>query len=136
MEKKRKMSIGHQLFEFLQYWTDTGSYCFQNTDYFMDAEGYRHIIKEMYINYEEKQVYLILEDENQTPFHVSIHGFIRMMGGANHESYVPLYHLRDEINIIKKLQCKKVYRTLSNHGKENKGIVKKLFKNLKSDEGD
>ena len=59
-----------------------------------------------------------------------------MMGGANHESYVPLYHLRDEINIIKKLQCKKVYRTLSNHGKENKGIVKRLFKNLKSDEGD
>ena len=102
----------------------------------MDAEGNRHIIKEMYINYEENQVYLILEDENQTPYHVSVNGFIRMMGGARHESYVPLYHLRNEISIIKKLQCKKVYRILSNHGKENKSFVKKLFKNLKSDESD
>ncbi len=130
------MRIGHQLFEFLQYWTDTGSYCFQNTDYFMDAKGNRHIIKEMYINYKENQVYLILENENQTPFHASVNGFIRMMGGVRRESYVPLYHLRDEIVIIKKLQIKKVRRTLSNHGKDIKRIVKYLFKNLNFDESD
>lgn len=32
------MRIGHQLFEFLQYWTDTGSYCAQDSAFFKDAE--------------------------------------------------------------------------------------------------
>lgn len=54
------MRIGHQLFEFLRYCTDTGSYSVQETESFMDVEGRRLCIKEMYINEEENQVYLVI----------------------------------------------------------------------------
>lgn len=57
------MRIGHQLFEFLFDFTDTGSYCVDDTTTFSDANGRILCIREMYINDEERQVYLILEDE-------------------------------------------------------------------------
>lgn len=125
------MRIGHQLFEFLQYWTDTGSYCAQDSAFFKDAERRKLCIKEMYINYEENQVYLVVEDENQVPFHTSVHGFIKMMGGPMHDRYVPLYHLRNEVKQVKRLNAKKLKHTINKYDPENKKLVKQLFKKIK-----
>lgn len=126
------MRIGHQLFEFLQYWTDTGSYCTQDSAFFKDAEGRQLYIKEMYINYEENQVYLIVEDENQAPFHTSVHDFIKMMGGAVPDNYVPLYHLRDEVKQVKRLNVKKLKHTVNKYDPESKKLVKQIFKKIKN----
>jgi len=125
------MRIGHQLFEFLQYWTDTGSYCAQDSAFFNDAEGRKLCIKEMYINYEENQVYLVVEDENQVPFHTSVHDFIKMMGGPMPDSYVPLYHLRNEVKQVKRLNVKKLKHTVNKYDPENKKLVKQIFKKIK-----
>jgi hypothetical protein len=126
------MRIGHQLFEFLQYWTDTGSYCTQDSAFFKDAEGRQLYIKEMYINYEENQVYLIVEDENQAPFHTSVHDFIKMMGGPVPDNYVPLYHLRDEVKQVKRLNVKKLKHTVNKYDPESKKLVKQIFKKIKN----
>lgn len=126
------MRIGHQLFEFLQYWTDTGSYCTQDSAFFKDAEGRQLYIKEMYINYEENQVYLIVEDENQAPFHTSVHDFIKMMGGPVPDNYVPLYHLRDEVKQVKRLNVKKLKHTANKYDPESKKLVKQIFKKIKN----
>ena len=126
------MRIGHQLFEFLQYWTDTGSYCTQDSAFFKDAEGRQLYIKEMYINYEENQVYLVVEDENQVPFHTSVHDFIKMMGGPMPDSYVPLYHLRNEVKQVKRLNVKKLKHTVNKYDPESKKLVKQIFKKIKN----
>ena len=125
------MRIGHQLFEFLQYWTDTGSYCAQDSAFFKDAEERKLCIKEMYINYEENQVYLVVEDENQVPFHTSVHDFIKMMGGPMRDSYVSLYHLRNEVKQVKRLNAKKLKQTVNKYDPENKKLVKQIFKKIK-----
>ena len=125
------MRIEHQLFEFLQYWTDTGSYCIQDSAFFKDAEGRKLCIKEMYINYEDNQVYLVVEDENQVPFHTSVHDFIKMMGGPMPDSYVPLYHLRNEVKQVKRLNVKKLKHTVNKYDPENKKLVKQIFKKIK-----
>lgn len=130
------MRIGHQLFEFLQYWTDTGSYSVQDSAFFKDAEGRQLCIKELYINYEENQVYLIVEDENQVPFHTSVHDFIKMMGGPVLDSYVPLYHLRDEVKQVKKLNVKKLKQAVNKYDPESKKLVKQIFKKIKNYESD
>jgi len=128
------MRIGHQLFEFLESFTDSGSYCVDEVQYFTDASGRRLCITEMYINYEERQVYLALEDETQNLFHVTISGFIKLMGGPKTESYAPLYHLRDEVKRIKKSYFKKYSNALKKYDPEERKLVKKIFKNLMNDE--
>ena len=129
MEKSRKMSIGQQLFEFLQYWTDSGTYCVQDIQFFEDAEGRHLCIKEMYINYEENQVYLVLEDESQNSFHISIHNFLIMMGASNPERYMPLYHLRDETKNVKREQFRRYKNALNKYFPEDKKLIKLLKKN-------
>ena len=128
------MSIGHQLFEFLEFFTDSGSYCIDDIQYFTDANGRLLCISEMYINYEERQVYLILEDENHNSFHVTIHNFINLMGGPKHESYLPLYKIRKEASKIKKNQIKRYNRILRENDPEFKNGIKKMFKKLLNDE--
>jgi hypothetical protein len=56
------MRIGHQLFEFLFDFTDTGSYRVDDTTTFSDANGRILCIREMYINDEERQVYISLNN--------------------------------------------------------------------------
>lgn len=126
------MRIGHQLFEFLQYWTNTGSYCAQDSAFFKDAEGRQLFIYKMYINYEENQVYLVVEDENQTPFHKSVSDFIKMMGGPMHDSYTPLYHLRDEVKQVKRLHARKLKQIVNKYDPESKKLVKQIFKKIKN----
>ena len=130
------MRIEHQLFEFLQYWTDTGSYCAQDSAFFKDAEERKLCIKEMYINYEENQVYLVVEDENQVPFHTSVHDFIKIMGGPVPDSYVPLYHLRNEVKQVKRLNVKKLKHAVNKYDPESKKLVKQIFKKIKNYESD
>lgn len=130
------MRIGHQLFEFLQYWTDTGSYCAQDSAFFKDAEERKLCIMEMYINYEENQVYLVVEDENQVPFHTSVHDFIKMIGGPVPDSYVPLYHLRNEVKQVKRLNVKKLKHAVNKYDPESKKLVKQIFKKIKNYESD
>ena len=124
------MRIGHQLYEFLEFFTDSGSYCFDEVQFFTDASGRRLCIMEMYINYDERQVYLVLEDETQNCFHVTINGFIKLMGGPKAESYAPLYHLRDEVKKIKKSYFKRYSNALKNYDQEERKLVKTIFKNL------
>lgn len=128
------MRIGHQLYEFLEFFTDSGSYCVDEVQYFTDASGSRQCISEMYINYEESQVYLILMDETQNQFHVTINRFIRLMGGPKAESYAPLYHLRDEVQRIKKAYFKSYSKALKKYDPEERKLVKRIFKNLFKDE--
>mgnify|MGYP006916103485 FL=1 len=128
------MSIGHQLYEFLEFFTDSGSYCVDEVQYFTDASGRRLCITGMYINYEERQVYLALEDETQNLFHVTISGFVKVMGGPKTESYAPLYHLRDEVKRIKKSYFKKYSNALKKYDTEERKLVKTIFKNLMNDE--
>ena len=128
------MRIGHQLFEFLLDFTDTGSYCVDDTTTFADANGRILCIREMYINDEERQVYLILEDETQNQFHVSINRFIKLMGGPKADSYAPLYRLRDEVQKVKKAYIKSYSNALKKYDPEERKLVKRIFKKLKTDE--
>ena len=91
---------------------------------------------EMYINYEENQVYLVVEDENQVPFHTSVHDFIKMMGGPVPDSYVPLYHLRNEVKQVKRLNVKKLKYAVNKYDLESKKLVKQIFKKIKNYESD
>ena len=128
------MRIGHQLFEFLEFFTDTGSYRVDDVQFFTDAQGSRLCIVEIYINYDERQVYLIVEDENHNSFHVTINGFIKLMGGPKYESYRPLYEIRNETKKIKKNGIRRFNRTLRKFDPEFKNGIKKMFKKLLKDE--
>ena len=124
------MRIGHQLFEFLRYCTDTGSYSVQETESFMDVEGRRLCIKEMYINEEENQVYLVIEDENKNLFHKSVREFIKMMGGPGPGSYAPLYQLRNETKRVKKAYNREYKNALRKYEPEEQKLVKHILKSL------
>ena len=125
------MRIGHQLFEFLQEWTDTASYCVQEIQYFIDIEGKRHCIKEMYINFEENQVYLIIEDENLNQIHKSVNEFIKMMGGPDPNSYAPLYKLRDEVRNVKRNIVKRYNQSLRDSDIERRELINSISNKLK-----
>ena len=133
-QRSNSMSIGHQLFEFLLYCTDTGSYSAQETEYFMDVEGRRLCIMEMYINDKEKQVYFVIEDENQNLFHKSVNEFIKMMGGPSPYSYAPLYQLRNETKRVKKAYILKYKNALRKYEPEEQRLVKQIFKKLFNNE--
>ena len=128
------MRIGHQLYEFLEFFTDSGSYCVDNVQYFTDASGRRLCITEIYINNEERQVYLVLEDETQNTFHTTIHNFINLMGGPKPESYRPLYKIRNETKRIKENYFRRFNRTLMKYDPEFKKAIKNIFKNLLNNE--
>ena len=124
------MRIGHQLFEFLRYCTDTGSYSAQETDFFKDAKGRRLCIKGMYINDEENQVYFVIEDVNQNLFHKSVNEFIKMMGGPSHDSYAPLYQLRNETKRVKKAYIHKYKNALIKYDSKEQKLIKQIFGKL------
>ena len=96
------MRIGHQLFCYLQDWTDAGHYDVQQVFFFMDSSHRKLCIKSLFINEEENQVYLILEDEACSSLQTNVHGFVCIMGGPVPQSYQPLYQIRDELQIHRK----------------------------------
>lgn len=100
--KRKQMRIGHQLYCYLQDWTDAGHYDVQQVFFFKDNSQRQYCIKSLFINEEENQVYLILEDETGNSHQMNVHKFLCMMGGAVSQSYQPLYQVRDELQIYKK----------------------------------
>ena len=99
---KMRMRIGHQLYCYLQDWTDAGHYDVQQVFFFRDNFQRVLCIKSLFINEDENQVYLVLEDVHGDSFLVNVHHFLCMMGGAEPDSYKPLYRLRDELSIYRK----------------------------------
>jgi hypothetical protein len=91
------MRIGHQLYCYLQDWTDAGHYDVQQVFFFRDGSQRQLCFKSLFINEDENQVYLVLEDEYGDLFQTNVHHFLCMMGGAVSENYKPLYQLRDEL---------------------------------------
>ena len=57
--KRNQMRIGHQLYSYLQDWTDAGHYDVQQVFFFMDSSQRKLCIKSLFINEEENQVYLV-----------------------------------------------------------------------------
>ncbi len=96
------MRIGHQIFNTLDEWTVDGIYDVGTLFFFENVEGTKSSLKRAYINYEEKQVYLVVTGENSKTLHVTIHGFLNLMGGTQRENYLPLYQLRDEMCVYKR----------------------------------
>lgn len=97
------MRIGHQIYITLDEWTDNGSYDVQEILFYQNARGQWICIKCAYIDYRENQVYLVVEDEDALcSSQVTIHQFLKLMGGPQKDSYQPLYQLRNELCDYKK----------------------------------
>lgn len=100
--KRNQMRIGHQLYCYLQDWTDAGHYDVQQVFFFMDSSQRKLCIKSLFINEDENQVYLVFEDETGDSFQMNVHGFLCMMGGPIPQSYQPLYQIRDELQAYRR----------------------------------
>ena len=59
-----------------------------------------------------------------------------MMGGPVPDSYVPLYHLRNEVKQVKRLNVKKLKHAVNKYDPESKKLVKQIFKKIKNYESD
>lgn len=98
------MRIGHQIYNYLYDYTDSGSISLSDGIVLPDSDN---CIMGAYINFDENQVYVILEDQMHNVFNQTIHQFVCQMGGANSNSYKPLYELRDALRVFAKQQRKK-----------------------------
>ena len=98
------MTIGHQIYNYLYDYTDSGTITHSDGIVLSDSD---YCIMGAYINFDENQVYMVLEDRMHNVVNQTIHQFICQMGGANLNSYKPLYKLRDALRIYAKQQRKK-----------------------------
>ena len=98
------MRIGHQINNYLYGYTDSGTISLSDGIVLPDSD---YCIMGAYINFDENQVYVILEDQMHNVFNQIIHQFVCQMGGANSNSYKPLYELRDALRVFAKQQRKK-----------------------------
>ena len=98
------MRIGHQLYNYLYDYTDSGTISLSDGIVLSDSD---YCIMRAYINFDENQVYVILEDQMHNVVNQTIHQFVCQMGGANSNSYKPLYELRDALRVFAKQQRKK-----------------------------
>jgi hypothetical protein len=98
------MRIGHQIYNYLDDYTDSGTISFLDGIVLPDSD---YCIMGAYINFDENQVYVILEDQMHNVVNQTIHQFVCQMGGANSNSYKPLYELRDALRVFAKQQRKK-----------------------------
>ena len=98
------MTIGHQIYNYLYDYTDSGTISLSDGIVLSDSD---YCIMGAYINFDENQVYVILEDQMHNVVNQTIHQFVCQMGGANSNSYKPLYELRDALRVFAKQQRKK-----------------------------
>ena len=98
------MRIGHQIYNYLYDYTDLGTISLSDGIVLPDSD---YCIMGAYINFDENQVYVILEDQMHNVFNQTIHQFVCQMGGANSNSYKPLCELRDALRVFAKQQRKK-----------------------------
>ena len=113
------MRIGHQIYNYLYDYTGTGNFSIREG---IGLPGSDYSIMGAYINFKENQVYVVLKDHSHNVINKTIHQFVCQMGGPNHNSYKPLYDLRNTLRINAKqwIKKKKQLRILLN-SKEYEG---------------
>lgn len=110
------MRIGHQIYNYLNDYTDNGSHTLLNPveviPNWPDNTLVSHISR-VYINWKEDQVYLMVIT-NDIPDALTINEFLKWMGGPTKpQSYKPLYQLRDQLKIMAKKKYKSMKHTTS-----------------------
>lgn len=99
------MRIGHQIYNYLNDYTDNGSYSLLNPIE-VENNGEKHYIHEACIIWSEDQVYLTLVT-GEIPSYITISNFLKWMGGPQKpQSYKPLYQLRDQLKDMAKKKYK------------------------------
>ena len=104
VQRIKRMRIGHHIYNYLYDYTDSGTISLSGGIVLPDSD---YCIMGAYINYDENQVYVVLEDHTHNVVNKTIHQFVCQMGGANSNSYMPLYELRDTLRTYAKQQRKK-----------------------------
>jgi len=110
------MRIGHQIYNYLNDYTDNGSYSLLNQveviPNWPDNISASYISR-VYINWKEDQVYLMVIT-NDIPDALTINEFLKWMGGPTKpQSYKPLYKLRDQLKEMAKKKYKAMKRMKS-----------------------
>lgn len=100
------MRIGHQIYNYLYDYTDSGSYQLLDPIEVIPnwPENKTDIsyIHRAYINWNENQVYLIVVTHD-IPDALTINEFLKWMGGSTKpQNYKPLYQLRDQLQVMAK----------------------------------
>ena len=98
------MRIGHHIYNYLYDYTDSGTISLSDG---IVLPEYDYCIMGAYINFDENQVYVVLEDHMHNVVNQTIHQFVCQMGGPNYQSYKPLYNLRDTLKVNAKQWIKK-----------------------------
>lgn len=98
------MRIGHQIYNYLDDYTDSGTISLLDGIVLPDSD---YCIMGAYINFDENQVYVVLEDQMHNVVNKTINQFVCQVGGPNSQSYKPLYELRDVLRGFAKQQRKK-----------------------------
>lgn len=110
------MRIGHQIYNYLNDYTDNGSYTLLDPikvvpNWPDNIEP--SFINGAYINWKEDQVYLKLVTKD-IPDALTINEFLKWMGGPTKpQSYKPLYQLRDQLKAMAKKKYKSMKHTTS-----------------------
>lgn len=108
------MRIGHQIYNYLNDYTDNGSYSLLNPIE-VENNGEKHYIHEACIIWSEDQVYITVVT-GEIPTFMNINGFLKWMGGPTKpQSYKPLYQLRDQLKVM----AKKKYQSMKHVKSDN-----------------
>ena len=106
------MRIGHQIYNYLNDFTDDGSYSLFPS-IMVENNDQKHYITRAYINWNEDQVYLVLVTDN-VPFYLAIPQVLKWLGGSQKpQSYKPLYQLRDQLKTMAKKRYMSMKHTTS-----------------------
>ena len=108
------MRIGHQIYNYLNDYTDSGSYSLLDPIE-VERNGEKHYIHEACIIWSEDQVYLTVVT-GEIPAYMNINSFLKWMGGPTKpQSYKPLYQLRDQLKVM----AKKKYQSMKHMKSDN-----------------
>lgn len=106
------MRIGHQIYNYLNDYTDNGSHSLLNPIE-VENNGEKHYIHEACIIWSEDQVYLTVVT-GEIPAYMTINQFLKWMGGSTKpQSYKPLYQLRDQLKAMAKKKYQSMKHTTS-----------------------
>ena len=106
------MRIGHQIYNYLNDYTDNGSYSLLNPIE-VERNGEKHYIHEACIIWSEDQVYLTVVT-GEIPAYMNINSFLKWIGGSiKPQSYKPLYQLRDQLKVMAKKKYQSMKRMKS-----------------------
>ena len=110
------MRIGHQIYNYLNDYTDKGSYSLLNP--IKVIPNWPDNIEPSYIHeaciiWSEDQVYLTIIT-GEIPAYMNINQFLKWMGGPTKpQNYKPLYQLRDQLKDMAKKKYKSMKHTTS-----------------------